>query len=115
MILDNPIRVIPPHKRTANQSLRHGILLAQFPSVSIHRVFTRDGPLPGSKLFMPMQWARFDHEIMEVGKGIAEFMFEVGVGEGVVVTVFGGVSLSGKSSMEKNTRIEEDTDCNSSS
>lgn len=47
---------------------------------------------------------------MEVGKGIAEFMFEVGVGEGVVVTVFGGVSLSGKSSMEKNTRIEEDTD-----
>lgn len=28
---------------------------------------------------------------MEFGKGIAEFMFEVGVGEGVVVTIFGGV------------------------
>lgn len=42
---------------------------------------------------------------MEAGKGIAEFMFEVGVGEGVVVTVFGGVSLG---VVWKNRR--EDTD-----
>lgn len=39
---------------------------------------------------MPVQWARFDLEIVEVRERIVELVFEGGVGEGVVVTIFVG-------------------------